>query len=438
MEENKKEEPIQIELLKETIEVKDDNNVRKDEEFPRKESQTEEEKADTSISKYGKEKNDKSVKKISLLNEISIGHKLEYRIKRLFFFMGYFSKIGVELRTSYDNEADVITDLDVYGTYILKDFTHKTLWADCKSGKTEVHKRLSWIKGIMTEAEVSDVIFVAPRVRTSVKEYARKSGIQILDLSVLSRLESQYGIKDNDWRGSWNFNILFNRINKLALIKAPRIEVNQRIAKFISSDYWTNDNYSKVKKTITALRDLSVLCELPLSEDERVTVKCAVFELVGLFSLATFDIAREIYYFHDNEKKDTIRSGLISSDISNRRRNEIFDTAVKVAYSFVKNQYPDVKLPDKLPNINLTPPNYFEAFNDLLLRITNHPLDYHDLLRLLDFILMEYDLQEKKLDHEELISLFNNYHDIVLGVKTILHFLCRVTNIPHSFFQVLD
>jgi len=370
-------------------------------------------------------------------SEVAKGYQLEYRIKRLAFFMGYFPKVGVELRTTYDNESDVITDLDVYGIYVHKDFTNKTLWADCKSGKVEVHRRLSWIKGIMTETEVSDVIFVAPKVRTSVKEFARKSGIQVLDQSVISKLEEHYGINDSDWRGSWNPTTQFDRINQLSRIKAPRVEANQKIAKFIASDYWVNDNYSKVKKSITALRDLSLLCELALPKEEKATIKWAVYELVGLFTLAILDVAREIYYFHDEEKKSTIQNGLISSDLSNRRRNEIFDTAVRVAYSFVKNQYPDISLPDKLPNINLTPPNYFEALNDLLLRITNNPIGYYDILRLFDFMLMEYDIQDKPVDEDELRTMFNNYDELTLGVKTILHFLCRVTHIPKSFFQIL-
>ncbi|MCP3746730.1 hypothetical protein [Paenibacillus sp. A3M_27_13] len=369
--------------------------------------------------------------------EVNAGYQLEYRIKRLAFFMGYFPRVGVELRTAYDNESDVITDLDVYGTYVHKDFTRKTLWADCKSGKVEVHKRLSWIKGILTEAEISNVIFVAPRVRTAVKEFARKSDIQILDLSLISKLENQFGIKDKDWRGSWNPKTQFNKINKLTQIKAPQEEANRKIAKFISSDYWVNDNYSKVKKSITALRDLSLLCELALGEEEKATVKWAVFELVSLFTLAVFDIAREIYYFHDTEKRDTIHAGLTSSDMSNKRRSEVFDTAVRVAYSFVKGQYPDLILPDKFPNFNLTPPGYFESFYDLLLRITNNPLGYYDVLRFFDFVLMEYDLQGKIIDEKELRSLFNNYDDVIMGAQTILHFLCRVTNLPQSLFQLI-
>lgn len=369
--------------------------------------------------------------------EVADGYQLEYRIKRLTFFMGYFPKVGVELRTAYDHESDKITDLDVYGIYVHKDFTRKTLWADCKSGKVEVHKRLSWIKGILTEAEISNVIFVAPKVRTTVKEFARKSGIQILDLSLISKLEDQYGIKDEDWRGSWNPKTQFDRLNKLTKIKAPHEEANRKIAKFISSDYWINDNYSKVKKSITALRDLSVLCELALAEEDKATVKWAVYELVSLFTLAVFDIAREIYYFHDDEKRDTIQSGLTSSDMSNKRRSEVFESAVRVAYSFVKGQYPELTLPDKFPNFNLTPPSYFESFYDLLLRITNNPLGYYDVLRFFDFVLMEYDLQGKTLDEKELRNLFNNYDEVMLGATTMLHFLCRVTNVPHSLFQLM-
>lgn len=368
---------------------------------------------------------------------ITAGSRLEYRMKRLVFFMGYFPKIGVEIRTSSDDSSDKITDLDVYGLYVHKDFTCKTLWSDCKSGGVDVHKRISWIKGIMSEIKINDVIFVSPRARTSVKQYARKSGIQILDLTVIEKLEVQYGITQDDWRGSWNPQTQYNRINALAKINIPTNDQYKKIAKFITSDYWVLDNFSKAKKAMTALKDLASASELLIDNEQLTVIKWAIFELIGLFLLAILDIAKELYYFTDAEKKQTVHDGLLSSDIPNKRRNELFDTAIKVAFGLVKNHYPEIKLPDKMPSINLTPPSYFEAFNDLIQRVTNNPLSYHDLLRFLDFSLMEYDLQFKQVNESDLRQLFNNYDDVMLGAKTLLNFLCQITNIPRSFFEFL-
>ncbi|KWX81008.1 hypothetical protein AMQ83_35160, partial [Paenibacillus riograndensis] len=131
------------------------------------------------------------------------GNTLEYRMKRLLFSMGYYSKIGIELLTNNEESGDKITDLDVYGLYVHRDFTSKSTWVDCKSGNVEIHKRISWIKGIMGEFQINDTIFVAGGARTSVKQYARKSGIQILDLKIIEKLESDFNVKKEEWKGSW-------------------------------------------------------------------------------------------------------------------------------------------------------------------------------------------------------------------------------------------
>lgn len=366
------------------------------------------------------------------------GYKLEYRMKRLLFYMGYYTRVGIDVVTHPDENADKITDLDVYGIYIHKDFTSKTTWVDCKSGGVEIHKRISWIKGIMGEFNINDMIFVAGGARTSVKQYARKSGIQILDLNIIERLEKDFGIPKDEWKGSWNPTSQFNKINQLSKMNYNNDQLYKKVSKFISSDFWVLDNYTKSKRTITALRELSITLELPLDNEQKEIISWAIYELSCLFLLSLLNISKELYYFTDREKTETVHDGLISSDIPNKRRTEMFETAVKVAFGMVKNQYPDITLPQKLPTFNMTPPNYFESYNDLILRITNSPLTYYDLLRLLDYVFMEYDLQEKEINVIDLNNKFKNYSDIIVGAKTILSFISQTANIPRTFFRLLS
>ncbi|WP_337098668.1 hypothetical protein [Paenibacillus sp. YIM B09110] len=366
------------------------------------------------------------------------GYLLEYRMKRLLFHMGYFPKIGIDVRTSYDDASDKITDLDVYGLYVHRDFTSKSLWVDCKSGSVQIHDRITWIKGIMSEITVNDMIFVVNSARTSVKQYARKAGIQLLDINIVDKLEADYKINQDDWRGSWNPDTQHNKINQLSKFSIPTNDLYKRIAKYISSDYWVIDNYSKVKKTLSGIRDLSTYNNLKLNEEQTKTIQWSIYELTNLFLLAVLDIAKELYYFNDSEKRETVVEGLSSGDIPNRKRKEIFDSAFRVAYNVVKTQIPDFNIPSKMPSFNITPPNYTESFIDLILRITNNPMYYYDLLRFLDFIFMEYDLQSKVISEADVRTLFKNYDELLIGAKTLLHFICQVTNIPRSMYRIIN
>lgn len=108
------------------------------------------------------------------MQQKSKGDMLEYRLKRLIFAMGYIPKKGVIIKTEPNEKADIITDLDVYGVYFHKNFTSKTIWADCKSGKDKPLERLSWIMGIRESIDVDDVMYVKRGVRLSTSQFAKK------------------------------------------------------------------------------------------------------------------------------------------------------------------------------------------------------------------------------------------------------------------------
>lgn len=369
--------------------------------------------------------------------KIPNGKLLEYRIKRLMFYMGYYTKVGIEMKTSLDEKAVTITDLDVYGIYVHKDFTSKTLWADCKSGGARVHERISWIKGIMNTVQINNALFVKSGVRTEIKQYARDYGIQVLDLNTISKLEKDYNITSEDWSGSWNIDAQHNQLLILSRIAIPTNDIYKKIANFISCDYWVLDNYSRIKKIITAIRELSKMLEVPIPKDQLISIKWAINELTCLFLLTTLNIAKELYYFNDKEKYETIVDSLSAGEISNKKRKEIFDAALRFAYGMVQNQIPEFVPPSELPQISLSPPKYTEAYYDLILRVTNNPLQYYDLLRFLDYSLMEYDLQSENIDHSKLENMFTNYDDLIIGAKTLLHFISQITNLPRSYFQIL-
>ena len=100
------------------------------------------------------------------------GELLEYQIKRLFFFMGYFCKNNIIIQTSTDEPYDIVTDLDVYGIYIHTDFSKKNIWADCKSGAAQEINRIAWLIGIKQMLDVDDILFVKKGTKLSTKLYA--------------------------------------------------------------------------------------------------------------------------------------------------------------------------------------------------------------------------------------------------------------------------
>lgn len=368
--------------------------------------------------------------------KINTGTLLEYRIQRLLFYMGYLSKVGIEITTSQEDDAEIITDLDVYGIYIHKDFRLKTVWADCKSGRAKPLERISWIKGIKELLDIDDVMFVKGGVKSTIKQFARKSDVQVLDLTLIERLEKDFSIPSDDWSGPWNPHLLENKLKDFSRITVPQNDKYKKIAKFISTDYWSTEKYTSLKKCITAFKELSVIPMEALNKEDRTTILWGVYQITTLFTLSLFKIIRELYYYSEHERRNALRDGMVSGEISIKKRQELISASYRLAFELIKSQHPDFQPPTKM--INISPPSYFEALDDLLSRIIHDPLKYYDVARILDYSLFEFDLQDKEWDIEKLEENFNNIENNITGIKTILHFICYVTGIPISYYKIFS
>lgn len=368
---------------------------------------------------------------------INKGDFLEFRIKRLLFAMGYFCKIGVLIKTSQDDVAEYVTDLDVLGISIQRDFTSKTIWADCKAGKAKPLERISWINGIKNFVGIDDAIFVKKNVRVTTKQFARKSNIQVLDLEIINKLEKDYGIEAECLKGSWNYGTQIKSEQVLLKMNIDNNESIKKIVQFTKSGYWSLNEYTRIKKCITALKQLGEMLRLPLKQEEFTAIRWVIYEVINLFVLATLKVCRNTYYFSEKDRNQVIYEGLISGEISNKKRKELVEASYKMAYSIIKSQIPGFNGKIELPNFNMTAPVYCEAYLDLISRIVANPLDYYDILRYLDFMMMEYDLNSKDIDIDEMKIYFDNYIKLNKSAKTLLHFICTITNLPLNIFNIL-
>lgn len=380
-----------------------------------------------------------NVQEKSKIQNISKGELLEYQIKRLFFFMGYFSKNNIIIQTSSDEPYDIVTDLDVYGIYIHSDFSKKTIWSDCKSGAAQEINRVAWLTGIKDMIEVDDVLFVKKGTKLSTKFFANAKNIQIVDLSIIEDMEKRYGIKSDDWRSSWNPQIQNENINTFKNISTPDNSIYKRIFKFVNTHYWAiEDNFTKCKKTITALRDLASLVELPLVQAEKKSIKWAVYQLSSMLMLPMLQICRQVQYFPNADKIDIITLGLIYGSNSKSKIDDILKVTNNIARKTMYRYCSDENKLIDLPEIKLNQPDYTEAFISMIFRIVEQPLCYFDILRFLDFGFYQYDLETNQYNIKELSEIFKNVDGLLKSTKTFLHFICHITNMPKEVFVLLN
>jgi len=379
------------------------------------------------------------VQKKNINKTVPKGELLEYRIKRLLFFMGYFPKTNIIVQTSPDEPNDIVTDLDVYGIYLHSDFSIKTIWADCKSGAAQEINRIAWLNGIKEHIKVDDILFVKGGTKLSTKIYASRKNIQIVDLSTIAEMQKRFGVEEEDWRIPWNPVIQSQNLKIFKSITTPNNITYKKIAKFIHTHYWAQeDNYTRCKQTITALRDLAVVVELPLKEEQKISIKWAIYQLCGMLTLAMLQICRQIQYFPDKDKEELINLGLLYGKNSKAKIEDILKITNNIAKKTLCNYCVDAKLVADLPEIKLHQPDYTEAFLNMVFRIISQPLSYQDILRFMEFALFQYDLNKEKYCVEELGEIFINPNELIKSEKTLLHFICHVTGISKDIFILLS
>lgn len=368
-------------------------------------------------------------------NQVEKGLLLEYRIKRLLFHMGYFPQNNIVIKTTSQESNDIITDLDVYGIQFHSDFSYATTWVDCKSGKANVLQHIEWINGIKNIIKVDNVIFIKPGVRKSTKEYARTLGIKIFDLEMLEHLEESFNIAHDDWKGMYDYTTQSQQLSGLSRIVIPNNHSFKKIAEFISSDYWTFDNFTQVKKCLTGIKQLSEYLNIPLDPKQIQSIKWGVYSLISLFLLSTLKICSEIYYYSDKDKYEILHDGLVSGTIPIHKRKEIVDASYQIAAGVIKQYIPDFDT-STFHKINpFNPPLYFKAYYDLVLRIVSQPTNWNQSLRYLNFILMEYDLKSIQYCENDLTNILPDTQ--IYSIKTIMHFICSTTGLSRNNFLIL-
>lgn len=366
--------------------------------------------------------------------QVNKGNQLEFRAKRLMFFMGYYTVNDILIKTSNDQFSEDITDLDVFGIQYTNDFRDSKIWLDCKSGKIKTMERLTWINGIKNYLNIDEVLFVA-NSKKSALDYASRLNIQIFDQQVFEEIEKRFNIKNDNWYGSWNPEIMLNINQQFKEIEISGVNI-RKISDFISADYWIYDTFTGLKKTITSLRYLAKIPIEVLSTAEKQAFKWAVYQLTILLTNSILKVNREVFYLEKKKREEYINQKLIASDIPINRRNEIFESAAYLISEKINQSIPNSTT--ALFDVKVSPPQYAEALNNVVERLVGFPKYAEDILRTMDLLFMEFDLLDKPADKELINSLVPKHLDNVIGIKIILHFIIGNTGIDKSLFKLLS
>lgn len=128
-----------------------------------------------------------------------VGDELEYRVARLHVFMGYFVRRACPIYTVAN--LDQATDLDVFALRYEHPFRRDIVISECKSGETGPLDRIFWLSGVKHFVGAREALLVRRSTKWNIKDFAKHTGVQVIDLRKIEELEGNFKIGPNEWPG---------------------------------------------------------------------------------------------------------------------------------------------------------------------------------------------------------------------------------------------
>jgi hypothetical protein len=344
---------------------------------------------------------------MTIANILKSGSSLEYLTMAVFQAQGHLVRRTVWIKYGADDQH--ATDIDVLGIKFTNPFQPHRIVFDCKDrARSKPFERIFWVKGVSTFVEALEAYVILPRISWDIINFARSGQVRILTKQILEDAYKKtygedgkaYGLADHNF-----YEPFYKRMNAVCKKNklAPDILFHTRTL------YLVRDPYVSFNIAMTYLsKCVEELSKYSESEDLYQLWRYIAADLIVLISLLLLYIAADTIGFAKTERQRHIISRLTYGDISEKKAKEIFTLAKELAIETAKLSLQDKSVQSLLPfDIgNIEHPHYAPSVAGLVERAFVSPSLYHDLPRLVDFLLFEQSLKNIEFSQEQYVKTF--------------------------------
>jgi|GEM_PF-2440753 len=368
-----------------------------------------------------------------MTSRISEGEILEYRMQRLFFYLGYFTRRRITLKSYFYPEKSDITDLDIIGITFSNNFYPNVIIGECKSGaKESTIDRILWISGLRRYFSSNQAFIARKHISQKIKDFAREMNVLAFDYNRIFELEKDLGIID-DWMGSHDLNYYQPRL-KGYYQRISQENKLSRIYWFIRSEFWYTNNSIRLKKLITASEILSKYNRLIVEAELREALKWLIYESAILFSVSVLYLCGEVFSLTSEERERYIDHKMMYGLVPPEETKKIIELAYKVVNAKVREKTGE-GLPRSEMLMEIPIPSFTSNLIELVERLLAKPKQAVEIPRFLDIALYEYCLKDKEVDEKVLKRIFPHDFNLILKLsKNILNFIIKNCNLAEEFF----
>lgn len=256
--------------------------------------------------------------------KLVVGEELEYRIARLFIFMGYFVRRGCPIYTVAN--LDQATDLDVFALKYAQPFRRESIVSECKSGDVGPLDRIFWLSGVKQFVSAKEAFLVRKATKWNIKDFAKNTGVQIIDIAKIEELETNYRIGANEWPGAADRNFYSGQVANWnsSLVGSPSFwELYQTLITEIRYD----DPFAAINYLLFQLRRLAKqFHQIP----ESVLHRFLITESLSQLSMFLMRVAEVAFDLSDKDRDAYILKGLTYGSLDPKFAERILNSAYTI------------------------------------------------------------------------------------------------------------
>ena len=337
-------------------------------------------------------------------SELDKGDALEMRVARLWFWEGFYSRRGVDLKRHYEPEPLLVTDLDLLA-FEFSPMLHRTKHiGEVKSGTgrsaPKALDRVVWLRGLMELVGADHAEYVAvsaPSPRA--KELARSLGVRAQSEADVARREVLADIRDVADIGAHGPRAF--REAQWVHKHCAKDRDLERAFWFVRSDVWFHDPLTAAKRLIGLYRQLSKMWVPDVDDDDARAVRWLLAETVSAFTMNTVAVAAEALVDDPDlltaRVGERLSAGHAPADAMRRIAADV-DKFVGGLLS-ATNASAAIRA-DAIGAMHPTPPDWTEQFVDLLRRLGSARDAARSLPRQVDVLVYERAVWRRDLKPE--------------------------------------
>jgi hypothetical protein len=355
----------------------------------------------------------------------------EYRLKRLYFYMGYLTRRGVTLLPVFGPGAIKIADVDVLAVQFLPGFRPHLLIGECKSGeRAGTIDRFLWMRGLRQYLQADEVFVAKTRFSHGTNILAREWDILAIDDSRLEELEEVWVPDPTLWIGSHDHQHFYSKHRGQYDKVVKNDPALKKVFSFARSEFWYTPNPLRLKRTIRHIDDLAAsLVGDWNTDDVAYTQRWLLMELIVLLSASTLWLCHQCFPLSRADRASYIRQVLTAGLLPREELEKIR----RAAQQYISARVRDVTGQQSLftaGDDGIAPPAYSEGLLDIVERLLAREKSAIRVPRLLDLVVYQVLLKGGGLPADMLSAALGDDLDMTLKLaKNGVFFLINYTGL---------